>query len=59
MTREIKYLKFKGFTKMLDDNKEVEGYGCYTDENSRQFILIDDELGTMRPVQVQEIKLTK
>lgn len=51
-----KIKKFKGKSKMLDNNKVVYGYGCYTDKSRRQFILVDDDINTMRPIQVEKIE---
>jgi len=39
------------------DNQLVYGFGCYTDQSDNKFILVDDELGTMRPVEVKEIDM--
>jgi len=47
--------KFRGKSNKTDDCMIVHGYGCYTDQNSRYFILVDDEFGIMRPVQVESI----
>jgi len=52
-----KELKFRG-NSVLDNQffRLVFGHGCYTNENKDKFILVDDELGLMRPVEVKTIQ---
>ena len=49
-------LKFRGKSTMTDNEEIVYGNGCYTDKNDRYFILVDDQIGDMRPIQVEKIE---
>ncbi len=45
-------IKFRGFPKNTDKQEIVYGWGCYTDENERQFIIVSlDEF-----IQVKQIE---
>lgn len=52
------FLRFKGISKREDRPREVIGYGCYTDDSSRQFI-IEDEPVPKSFVQVEQIEIVR
>lgn len=48
------YLKFSGIT--VVGGQEINGFGCYTDENTKQYIINEDR-GERTFTQVIQIKL--
>lgn len=48
--------KFRGMSKNLDNNRMVYGYGCYTDQNEREFVIVDEPV-PMTFIQVEKIEV--
>lgn len=52
MKKEQRTIKFRGMSTMTDKQDIVYGWGCYTDENERYFIVVDEN----QFIQVERIE---
>ena len=52
----MREIKFRGKSKKTDNQEVVYGYGCYTDESNRKFIITEIPL-PQTFIEVQEIQL--